>query len=119
MSPNTQQNECGLKYLNSKISYPQVVSRVKSSNCVLEVLQTNQKAQSLRYFEAIAYNKKLLTNNPGIVELPYYDDRYMRAFKNIEDIDVDWVRAREKIDYKYKGEFSPLGIIEYIKNNCM
>lgn len=119
VSPNTQKNECGLKYLKSKISYPQVVSRVKSSNCILEVLQTNQKAQSLRYFEAIAYNKKLLTNNPGIVELPYYDERYMRVFKNIEDIDVDWVKAREKIDYKYKGEFSPLGIIEYIKNNCM
>jgi hypothetical protein len=43
----------------------------------------------------------------------------MRVFESIEDIDVDWVKASEKIDYKYKGEFSPLGIIEYIKNNCM
>ena len=75
--------------------------------------------QSLRYFEAIVYNKKLLTNNPEVVELPYYDERYMRVFESIEDIDVDWVKAIEKIDYKYKGEFSPLGIIEYIKNNCM
>jgi len=30
----------------------------------------------------------------------------MRVFESIEDIDVDWVKAIEKIDYKYKGEFS-------------
>ena len=38
----------------------------------------------------------------------------MRVFESIEDIDVDRVKAIEKIDYKYKGEFSPLGIIVYI-----
>lgn len=27
----------------------------------------------------------------------------MRVFESIEDIDVDWVKAIEKIDYKYKG----------------
>lgn len=66
VSPNAQKNESGLKYLKSKIRYLQVVSRVKSSNCILEVLQTNQKAQSLRYFEAIVYNKKLLTIIQGL-----------------------------------------------------
>lgn len=43
----------------------------------------------------------------------------MRVFKRIEDIDVDWIKKSEKINYEYKGEFSPLGIIEYLKNNCM
>lgn len=108
-----------LKYLDKKISYPQVVSRVKASNCILEVLQKNQRAQSLRYFEAIAYNKKLLTNNPGIVELPYYDARFMRVFESAEDIDVEWIKTKEEINYGYKGEFSPLGIVGYIKNNCI
>lgn len=104
----------GLVYLKNKISYPQVVSRVKSTNCILEILQQRQQAQSIRYFEAIVYNKKLLTNNPQIVELPYYDERYMKAFSTVDDIDVEWLRKRESIDYGYNGEFSPIGLVGFI-----
>ncbi|MCR5376623.1 MAG: hypothetical protein K6E71_07745 [Lachnospiraceae bacterium] len=107
--------ESGLEYLKRRISYPEVVGRVKASNCILEVLQKNQLAQSLRYFEAIVYNKKLLTNNPHITELPYYDARYMRVFCSLDDIDVEWVKRREGIDYGYSGEFSPLGLVTFIK----
>ena len=52
------------------------------------------------------YNKKLLSNNPSIVNLPYYDPRWMRTFRTAEDIDLDWVRAVEPVDYGYRGDFS-------------
>lgn len=115
VSSNPSDPVSGLIYLNSKISYPQVVSRVKSTNCILEILQDNQKAQSLRYFEAVVYNKKLLTNNPGIAELPYYDERFMKIFETVDDFDVEWARERENIEYGYKGEFSPIKIIDFIR----
>lgn len=104
----------GLTYLYRKISYPQVIARVKSTNCILEILQNNQRAQSLRFFEAVVYNKKLLTNNPGITELPYYDERFMKVFSTVDEIDIEWLRKRENIDYGYNGEFSPIKIIDFI-----
>lgn len=116
---NTKNSKTMLKYLEKRISYPEVVSRVKSTNCILEVLQQNQKTQSLRYFEAIVYNKKLLTNNPNIWKLPFYDERYMKYFNDIKDIDFDWIREKEEINYHYKNQFSPCGLIKFLENNCI
>ena len=110
----TSMKDSSFVYMAEKISYPQVVSRVKSSNCIMEVLQENQESQSIRYFEAVIYNKKLLTNNRHVQELPYYDARYMKYFNSITDIDYEWVRKKENIDFQYDGRFSPLRIVDYI-----
>lgn len=107
-----------LPCMKERISYPQVVSRVKSTNCILEVLQKNQQEQSLRYLEAVVYNKKLLSNNPHLSELPYFDERYMRFFNSVDEIDWDWVRKKENIDFHYDGRFSPVHLIEKIQNGA-
>lgn len=114
VASQTSMKDSSFVYMEEKISYPQVVSRVKSSNCILEILQENQESQSIRYFEAIIYNRKLLTNNRHIQELPYYDARYMKYFNSIADIDFEWVRNKDNIDYQYDGRFSPLRIVDFI-----
>ena len=38
----------------------------------------------------------------------------MGIIENIDDIDVDWVKKREEIDYNYDGEFSPIHFIDYL-----
>lgn len=104
-----------LEYLTKTIQYNEIVSRVKSSNCIIEILQEGQKTQTLRWFEAIAYNKKLLTNNKNISNLPFYNEKYMKYFEKAEDIDIEWLTKKDEIDYGYSGEFSPLNIIDTIK----
>lgn len=104
-----------LVYLANKISYPEVVSRVKSTNCILEILQDGQETQSLRYFESILYGKKLLTNNKHIMELPFYNPNYMRYIGPFDEIDYKWIQRKEDVQYEYHNEFSPLGLIDFIK----
>lgn len=104
-----------LEYMHRFMKYDDVVGEIKASNCILEILQPNQKVQTIRYFEAVAYNKKLLTNNPHICDLPYYDPRYMRVFSSIEEIDVDWIRKREAIHYDYHDEFSPNNLVQTLE----
>lgn len=108
-------NGSQLAYTRKKQTYPEVVADVKSSKCILEVLQEHQQAQSIRYFEAIVYNKKLLTNNVHIKELPYYDPRYMYYFQSVDDIDPCWIKSDYTVDYKYHGEFSPVHLVDFIK----
>lgn len=93
------------------ISYETVLSRVMSSNCILDVVQNNQHGPSLRYFEAVIYNKKLLSNNPHIAELPFYNPKWMKVFKDIKDIDYGWLSDTETIDYGYHDEFSPIHLL--------
>ncbi len=96
------------------LPYRDVLKKISESNCILEILQGNQKTQSIRYFEAIAYNKKLLTNNPNIFNMPYYDKRYMKYFRTVKDIDFEWVKKEDTPIYNYQGEFSPRELIQRI-----
>ncbi len=106
----------GLVLQKNGIPYDEVVKGFQNSRCILEVLQKGQQQQSLRYFEAVCYNKKLLTNNPDVVNLSYYRPDYMQYFEKPEDIDYDWIKEPIEIDYHYQGEFSPLRSLEMIKH---
>lgn len=109
--PNIQ----GIDFLEKYYPYDEVVKVLQNSKCILEILRPGQNGPSLRYFEAVCYNKKLLTNNKEIVNFPYYDERYMKIFTTLEDIDVNWLKNDvETIDYHYKGDFSPTKLIDYI-----
>ena len=48
--------------------------------------------------------------------MPFYDARYMKYFETVSDIDFDWVRRKEKIDYHYNNEFSPVYLLDKIAN---
>ena len=100
----------GIRYEKDYIPYEEFVRIENESNCILEVVKEGQRSNTARYFEAVLLNKKLLTNNPNIKTLPFYDERYMRYFETVYDIDPQWVRAAEPVDYHYNGEFSPVHI---------
>ena len=115
---NCYDNE--IDYYTSKkglIPYEDVLSSISNTNTILEIVQGNQSGPTLRYFESVSYNKKLLTNNENVTRFPYYDERYMRIFKKPEDIDYKWVKDKEYIDYHYNGDFSPIYMINRIEKD--
>lgn len=98
-------------YSNKWLPYEKILENINTTNCIIEVLQEGQAGPSLRYYEAVCYNKKLLTNNNYIKEFPFYNENYMKIFSNENDIDIGWIKRKEKVDYKYNGEFSPKKLI--------
>ena len=94
--------------------YEEILEKVQESNCIIEICQKGQNGATLRYFEAVTMNKKLLTNNANIVSFPFYNPKWMKVFSSIKDIDVEWVKTREPVNYNYNGEFSPIHFIDYI-----
>ncbi len=101
-------------YSGGWIPYERVLSGVDQTKVILDVHQNGQTGPSLRYYEAVCYNKKLLTNNAAIKTLPYYDQRYMKVFETAEDIDLDWIRENIEVDYHYKGDFSPIYMLDTV-----
>lgn len=105
-----------IKYYSGKwIPYEEVLAGVLNSNVIIEILQDGQCGPSLRYYEAVCYNKKLLTTNDYVKDLPYYNPEYIRTFHGIEDIDLEWIKNSIPIDYCYQGEFSPKRLLEIVK----
>lgn len=99
-------------HLTEHLPYMEVLKRELSSVCILDITQADQSALTLRPYEAVVYNKKLLTNNRNIKQFKYYDERYMRYFETAEDIDWDWVREDIYVDYSYEGDFSPVYLLD-------
>jgi hypothetical protein len=104
----------GIYYFNGWRPYNEIQQHTQNSKCILEIIQEGQYGATLRYFEAVSMNKKLLTNNPHIVDFPFYDSRWMRIFKTPDDIDLDWLNKEEPVDYNYANEFSPKHLIDFI-----
>lgn len=97
------------------LSYPEVLSNELKASVILEIVQKGQVAPTLRPYEAVLYNRKLLTNNRSILKFPYWNPDYMQYFEKPEDIDWDWVKDHKVIDYKYDGRFSPEKLLQDIK----
>ena len=108
-----EQRCIGIVY-NKMVPYQTILEEIKKSNCILEVLSPGMTGASLRYNEAVCYNKKLLTNNKGIVDLPFYNPKYMRIFEKSEEIDCEWIKERIPVDYHYDGSFSPVKLLDRI-----
>lgn len=100
------------------IPYNENINFINSANCIFDIVDERQSGMTLRYYEAIVYNKKLLTNNVNIVNAPYYDSRYMKIYKTVDDIkniDIGWFTRNENINYGYKSEYEPENFLKTIK----
>lgn len=58
--------------INEKISYQQNIEKLKRSSVVLEINKPGQSGLTLRALEAMAFNKKLITNNASIKDYDFY-----------------------------------------------
>ena len=104
----------GITY-NKPIEYDEVLKRLENSACILDVVGDYSGGVSLRYFEAVVYGKKLLTNNPLVKDMRFYNEKYIKVFKDINDIELDFLKNNEDVDYGYRDEFSPIHFIELLE----
>ncbi len=107
-------NDVNLHIGNNYLKYQEVLNNSLQASCILEIVQEGQAALTLRPYEAVAYNRKLLTNNKSILNYKYYDPKYMFYFEKVEHIDWDWVKDNSKVNYNYKDDFSSNKLINDI-----
>lgn len=97
---------------NVGMPYREALQYSFNSDLIVEIVREGQSGISLRTCEAVLFNKKLLTNNEKIKDMPFYDSRYMSVFHNVDDIDMDFVKSEVAVHYDCQSWFSPFRIIE-------
>lgn len=101
----------------SQMSYVENIKHIKATSCLLEIMQQGGHGYTLRACEAIAYGKRMITNNPEIKGAPFYRPELISVFENPEDIDAEFVKNGEfSVDYNYKEELSPLKMLEFVES---
>ena len=113
--PKEQQIELeGVEYSNKPLEYTEMLQRSIDSKCLLEINQSGAVGYTSRFLEAVMYNKKLITDNYSIIDDKFYNPKYIQCVKNVDDIDTEFVKSTEEVNYNYKDEFSPIHLIEQI-----
>lgn len=62
----------GYHFIHEHMSYEENIKNVKRSGILLDFLNTTHEGLSFRTFEALHYNKKLITNNPRVKDYDFY-----------------------------------------------
>lgn len=98
-----------------RISYIQNLELVQNCSCILEIMQEEANGYTLRTWEAIYYNKLLLTNNSQIITAPFYNSNMIMTFNQPSTIKKSFFEKKDlSIDPRYKSELDPSKLLEFI-----
>lgn len=78
-------NKCGVGH---HLNYLEFLKIECSSQCIIDIVKEGQAGLTLRPLEAALYQRKLLTNNSAVVELPFYHADNILFFHDINDINA-------------------------------
>lgn len=107
----------GEGFKSEMLAYDESLREMLQSACILDIVSEKQSGISWRIVEALYYNKKLLTNNKSVLVSKYYTPNYIQYFENIEDINIDWIKNKVAVDFKYKNDYSAIEFIHKVKDD--
>lgn len=91
---------------------------IQNTNCVLELKVDGVSSYSDRVQKAIAYNKKILTNNIYLKNNRFYNKEMMCIYTNVEEIDPNFIKdSINFISYGYTDEYSPINFLKQINTD--
>ncbi|MBR6280661.1 MAG: hypothetical protein IKR32_05125 [Bacteroidales bacterium] len=117
--PAEQVARPGIVYAAKPLTYREMLERNLRARCILEMNQRNAVGYTSRFLEAVMYDRRLLTDNPGVADSPFYDPRWIRIYRGPADIDPAFIRDPASPDFRYAGEFSPRGLIDFIDRELL
>ena len=104
---NYQKMYPGITFKTSRLSYSTILRKIAATKCILEICADGQDGLTMRFYEAVFYNKRLITNNRSAKKSELYNADYMQIIETDDDICLERVIGQEETEYNYQGEFSP------------
>ena len=99
---------------NQSLPYHDVIDYYNRSVCLLEVVGEKPTMLTMRMMEALARNKKLITNHPMIKEQEFYDPKFILLFDNPKDITMDFFQNNTEVRYNFENKYTPEHFLQNI-----
>lgn len=115
--PESKQVKFDGIYYNQFMPYKEMLCRSYNAKCLLDINQGGTAGgYTSRFYEAIMYDRKLISDNPITNQSKFYNDKDMIYVTRPEDITDEFIRnIGSKVDYQYNDEFSPIRMIETVE----
>lgn len=69
-------------YTMKNIKYTKILNEELKSKCIIDITKAGQEGLTLRVLEAMFFGRKLLTNNTGVKNFPFYNSNNILCFEN-------------------------------------
>lgn len=108
----------GIHYIDKDMPYKRSLEYICKCKCILDIQQGHAVGFTQRLWEAVLYDKKLLTDNDAIINSDYYDCRYVSKVNN-GYCDLDFIRSNQVFINPFKDRVSPISLLNFIADNLM
>lgn len=108
--------EKNLSYIKHIKPYAWYLKHLINSKCLLEILQEGASGYTLRTWEAILYNKILITNNKNILHAPFYNPKQFLYYNDIKEIQPQQLHKIIERN-SYADKISPINFLQFISQN--
>jgi hypothetical protein len=106
-----------IKY-NCRLSYEENLEHVNKAKYLLEIVQKEASGYSLRTWEAIFYDKFLITNNLHIKSAPFFNERYILMYESAKDLgDLMKEKANINVNFNYMDKLHPQNLLKFIETH--
>lgn len=123
MKKNLPENYDKDLIITERISYLENLEILKKSKVVLDIKYKEQNGLTLRTYEALAAEIKLITDNEDIRNYDFYNEDNIKVINNINDIEkisLDFFKTTaERIDGKIKERYTVKGFLNEIFNKII
>jgi len=106
-------------YADKFMPYSEMLYNTVNSRCVLEINQEEALGYTSRFLEAVMFNKRLITDNLAVKESKFYSPENIQCVSNVSEIDPEFVKNNNVVDYHYNNEFSPVHVIKKIDSELI
>jgi hypothetical protein len=94
--------------INHFLNYEETLKYVNESKVLLEILNDGQSGNTLRFKEAVCFNKYFLTTNKMINLNKYYNEKFIYILSKDSKNLLQFFAKNAKPNYYYDNSFSPL-----------
>ncbi len=96
-----------IHFSHNGVSYKENITLLKTAKCLIDIKFTYHNGLSFRFFEALYYKKKLITNNESVKKYDFYNANniFITDFEDLEGIeeflDKPYIEIDKNIVEKY------------------
>ena len=110
--PRKNRKKTGITYLSHDLPYREYLSHIMGTKCIVEIMHHDAEGFTLRTWESLLYNKKLLSNNKSIKSVANYSASRICSIFDNRDLHEFLEKPIEGLEDAKRKEFSSVGFIE-------
>jgi len=91
----TQDVNNNILHTTESISLDEVAKKVSNAEILIDLVRTNQSGLSFRFYEAMAFEKKIITNNKNVMLYDFYNPNNIHVLEDdFNDIDDAFLNTK-------------------------